>query len=661
MRVGCYLCRCGSGREGQISECIDPEELAARLTAHPDVAYVTHVDIACGEAGQEQIAEDIRRNRPDRVVVAACSPREHGVTFQRVMRQAELNPYLMHLANIREHVVWVTPDPAEALAKAEAQIRAGVARVSHQQPLTVTERQICADVLVVGAGPAGHKAALTLAEAGRHVVLVERSPILGGNPVRVEDLFPEMECAPCLMEPVTGAILHSEFPGSIEVMLTSSLADVKGSFGNFTVTVRREPRYVSTSECVGCGECLMACPAAGPNPLTLGRTERRAIDFELFGGLPNVPVLDPGLCGRFTPVDGVDVDCTVCRESCPVDGVIDFDDQERTEERQVGAIIVAVGSQEYELAGVEGLGFGSHPDVLSSWQFERLLAANGPTAGELLTSDGREAKNIALVYCAGSLDTEHVPYCSGICCRTALKFRHLIATKHPESQVTCYHRELVAPGKDALEMLAHGPSGDSGTRWVRYERPGDVRVHTEGTLAVEHTGRDGAGDRQEVDLVVLMAPVVPGPAVRELASILDVGLHPSGFFQELNGRTDATRSTTRGIYLAGACQAPMDLSTAMTQGVAAAGQVLASLVENRALTLDPVVAEVDSGRCSGCLSCLLVCPYRAITVTPQGRADVDPALCLGCGTCVVACPVGAMTGMHFTDEALFAEIQEVLR
>jgi heterodisulfide reductase subunit A len=668
MRVGCYICRCGPERDGQISSRVDVERLAARLRDLSDVDYVADLDVACGEAGQDLLAEDLRTRRPDRVVIAACSPRDHEQTFRSVLERAGTNPYLMHLANIREQVAWVTAGPEQALDKAEALVRAGVARVAYQEPLVREEREVCTDVMVIGAGPAGHRAALVLAEAGRRVTLVERSSLLGGLPVRVEDLFPALECAPCLMEPVTGQILHGDHPGTVDVRLLTEVVEVKGSLGNLTVRTRGVARHVSVSDCVGCGECVTACPVTVPDPVNLGRSERRAIDFELFGGLPSVPVLDPSACARHADGESADPGCTRCRDACPLDDVVDYDDLDRDEEHRVGAIIVTTGATEYDAGRLSGLGYGLHPDVLTARQVERLLAANGPTAGELLTQDGRRPQTVAIVNCAGSMDPEHVEYCSGICCRTSLKFHHLITRKAPDTSVVTFFREMVVPGKEAAEGYRHAKD-HPGSRWVRYQAPADLRVEPgPERIRLVHRTPDGGSETVEADLVVLMTPLVPDPSLAGLAATLDIATDPLGFLAELNPRSDVTRSSARGIHIAGSCRFPADLPTAMAEGAAAAGQVLATLVEGRPLLLETVVATVDDQRCSGCLSCLLVCPFQAVgrddTADPgvrPGAVFVDPTLCAGCGTCVASCPTGAMRARHFGDEALLAEIQEVLR
>ncbi len=192
-----YVCHCG----GLVSDRLDCASLVERIAAEPGVGYVSSVELACGDEGRATITEDLRQRRPDRVVVAACSPRDHPTTFEDVLVQAGMNPYLVQLVNVREQAAWVTPDRNEATSKAFRLVRGALARVKLHEPLEQGEVEICPDVLVVGGGPAGLAAALTLAEAGRKVTLLEKAPILGGLPVRIEDLFPRLECGPCVLEP----------------------------------------------------------------------------------------------------------------------------------------------------------------------------------------------------------------------------------------------------------------------------------------------------------------------------------------------------------------------------------------------------------------------------------------------------------------------------
>ncbi len=658
MKIGVYFCNCGAGDAGGVAGKIHAETVLTRLRAVPGFAYLERINFACSEEGQSFIENDIREKRPDRVVIAACSPREHEETFRRVLQRAGMNPYLMQMVNVREQIAWVTEDPARATEKAAAHLAAAVARVRLHEPLQKTELDVCPDVLVIGGGPAGLKTALSLANAGRKVTLVEKGPILGGAPVRREDVFPRMECGPCMLEPILGEVLHSDVSKNIEVRLLSEVVEVTGFFGNFNAKIRRSPRYV-TSACLGCGECIAPCPISVPNPVNLGMSERKAIDFEFFGGLPNVPFIDAKACARIAKGE----ECTKCREACPVEGAIAFDDREEVSEVQVGAIVIAVGAEVYDLGRLGNLGYGTLPDVYSSVEFERILAGNGPTGGALLTRAGKAPKSVAIVHCAGSMDPRHVAYCSAYCCLDAFKFDHLVSHKAAGTRIVNYYRTIVVPGKEEYAAYEHARR-DPEVQFVPYDDIADLEVRAAQGGGLEIEARH-AGSRPLVigfDMVVLMAPVVPSQSARTLGEMMEVSFDPSGFFGELHGCTDASRSKVRGIYLAGTCQAPMDIQRAMSQGMATTGYVLSDLVEGRKLEIEPVTAAVDEQRCSGCRTCVPVCPYKAITLDSEGDvARINPVLCMGCGTCVAACPSGSIKGNHFTTEEIFAEVEAVLR
>jgi heterodisulfide reductase subunit A len=646
VRVGVYFCRCG----GLVSDRLDSEAIAQELSG--DAAYFRSVELACGDEGKQAITEDIQRERPDRVVIAACSPRDHEQTFRGVVAAAGMNPFLMQMANIREQAAWVTSDRAEATTKALQLIRGAVARVRLHQPLESREIEVSSDVLVVGGGPAGLRAALTLAEAGRRVVLVEKGPILGGVPVTVEDIFPTMECGPCVLEPLLAEALRGPHARQIELLLLSEVEATAGSFGNFLVKLRRSPRYVDVATCIGCNLCVEACPATGPNPVNAGLSQRHAMDFAFFGGLPSAPYLDPSACLRFQGQD-----CDRCRAACPIPGVVRLDDREEIVERRVGAIVVAIGGALYDARHLAQLGYGL-PDVLTSLEFERVLASNGPTQGAIRLADGRVPESVAIVHCAGSLDPAHKEYCSGICCLEAFKFNLLVGKKLPAARVTHYTRTVVTPGKQEAVLFRDAVSRE-GTRMVSYTVPDRLRVEP----AEDGRKRVRLRSGSEVhDLVVLMPALVPSSGAARLAGILDLGLDRQGFFEELHGLVDVTRSRVRGIFVVGTCRAPVDLGRAMTEGASAAGLALASLVPGRMLELQAIHAVVDEERCSGCRVCLAVCPFKAISFDPERRrAAVDPALCTACGTCVAACPAAAMTGHHFTSQQIFAEIEGVLQ
>jgi heterodisulfide reductase subunit A len=243
-----------------------------------------------------------------------------------------------------------------------------------------------------------------------------------------------------------------------------------------------------------------------------------------------------------------------------------------------------------------------------------------------------------------------------VCCQYALKFNRLIRKKLPDARIEHFYKEMVTPGKEAFQLYRHA-AHDPGTAFSRYRHSSELRVESrDGALAIAH------GDRTvSADLVVLCPAMVPGPGSSKIADLFDISREGFGFFEELHGRLDAARSKRKGIFLAGACQRPADIENSIGQGMAAAAYILAGLVEGRELLLEPIVATVLAARCSGCKSCGMVCPYKAIGYAPDtGKAEVNAVLCQGCGTCVAACPAGAIKGNHFSDEQILAELEAIL-
>ncbi len=255
LRIGVYLCHCGSNIAGMV----DINKVARHSEGLGNVALVRDYRFMCSEPGQELIKQDIIESKLDRVVVAACSPLMHEQTFREACEEAGLNRYLFEMANVREHCAWVTRQGDRATEKAKALVSAAVAKAVYLEPLETKRVPVNPNTVVVGGGIAGIQAALNIAESGKKVYLVERSPTIGGYMSHFDKTFPTLDCSACILTPKMVAV--GKHP-NIELLTMSEIDDVSGYVGNFKVRIRKNPRYVRLDRCTGCGKCWEECPSS---------------------------------------------------------------------------------------------------------------------------------------------------------------------------------------------------------------------------------------------------------------------------------------------------------------------------------------------------------------------------------------------------------------
>ncbi|MCM8812323.1 MAG: CoB--CoM heterodisulfide reductase iron-sulfur subunit A family protein [Candidatus Omnitrophica bacterium] len=660
-RVGVFLCECGPN----LKEALDFPALIEAARLLDNVVLVKAFSLLCSGDGQQGLAEDIKTNQLTRVVIAGCSPREHEHTFKKVLKQAGINPYLLRIANIREQCAWIMSDKQQATDLAALMIKAAVRRVLVQEPLEEKEIDICPDVLVIGAGITGMSAALALAQKQRKVYLVEQLPCIGGKTVRYEESFPNMECAPCMLEPKMDAVLHNE---RIETLTCSDVQEVLGYFGNFEVKVKKRARGVDEPACIGCGACVEACPVELDNEFNENLSKRKAIYLPYPGVLPNVPVIDKAHCLRFQGKE-----CSLCEAACAF-GAVNYGQDDEVRELKVGAVIAATGFDLFDAAPLGNLGLGKIPDVYTSLAFERMMSASGPTEGKIVRRDGSVPRTIALVHCVGSRTAEHRDYCSGICCAYLAKFARLIHHKLPETQVLSIYSDLCFPGKK-MQPFFEQLIRETNTHYLRVRNPNALQIgQTDGVLEIagvdveEQANCAGGTLRREKRLnvradMVVLAPAMEGSRQAEpLSRLLDVPVDGARFFIEEHVKLSSFATARDGILVAGCAQSPQDVAGSVAQGVAAAGMVLSRLVPGEKIQLEPAVSVVDEKRCSGCKTCVDLCPYHAISYDGEKHVSViSGVLCRGCGICVAACPSGAIVGQHFRDEQICAEIQALLK
>ena len=654
LRIGVYVCHCGSN----IAGVVDVAELSRFAEGLPGVVLSRDYKYMCSDPGQELVKHDIVEHGLNRVVVAACSPNLHEPTFRRAAEDAGLNRFLVQMCNIREQVAWVTEDRSEALDKAKAHLAAAVRRVAHHEPLQRQFVRIVPRAMVVGGGIAGIQAALTLADAGKEVVLVEREPSIGGHMAMFDKTFPTLDCAACILTPkMTAVKLHP----NIKMLTYSTVESVEGSVGNYRVKVRRKPRYIDEEACVGCMQCIDGCvftKAKFPNPFDQGLGLRKPVYLPFPQAVPPVPIVDPETCLQLSRGQCKQGCVTACGER----NAFRFDQQERVEEYQVGAIIVATGFQAFDPSPIAYYGYGKYPNVYTSLEVERLLNAGGPTGGKLVLRDGSVPRRVGIVHCVGSRDANYHPYCSRVCCMYALKLAHLVLEKTEAEVYDCYI-DMRTPGKGFEEF--YNRVQNEGVQFVRGKvadiSPVDGRENGGGPLVMQVDDTLlGTIRKLEVDMVILAVALEPRDDASEVRRVFGISCSAEGFFLEKHPKLAPVNTANDGVLVAGACQGAKDIPDTVAQADAAAAKALV-LIDAGQIELEPNTAWVDEEMCSGCKTCIPLCPYKAIGHDPERMiAVIDPALCKGCGTCVAACPSGAAKQHLFGDEQVDAELEGLM-
>ena len=659
-RIGVFICHCGEN----IGKTVDCARVAEAARQWPGVVCAVDYRYTCSEPGQAQIRQAIQEHKLTGVVVGACSPRMHEKTFRKACAAAGLNPHLCEIANLREQCSWVHEDREAATLKAVDLLRSMVARVQRNTPLTAIRVPVTRRALVIGGGIAGIQAALDIADGGTEVILVERSPSLGGHMAQLSETFPTLDCSQCIMTPrMVEAASHPR----IRLETYSEVEQIAGYVGNFEVTIRRKARSVDPQKCTGCGTCWQKCPQKKlPSEFDEGLGLRTAIGIPFPQAVPNKPVIDRAHCIKFK-----NGRCGACQKLCPT-GAIDYTQQDELSTEKVGAIVVATGFQVLPKDRLPAYADGDHPDVITGLQFERLASASGPTAGEIRRpSDGKTPQTVVFVQCAGSRDREKGrAYCSKICCMYTAKHAMLYRHKVHGGRAIVLCMDVRTPGKGYDEFYRRAVEQDG----VTYLRSRAARIYGEdGQLVVQAADTLNGGERLDLkaDLVVLASAAIPQADVRAMAQKLGIGYDADGWLSEAHPKLRPVETNTAGIFLAGACQGPKDIPESVAQASAAAAKALGLFAASELLR-DPVVARVNRllpplfSTCTGCFTCAAACPYQAIEREEirdrQGGlikrvARVNRGLCQGCGTCVALCRSKSIDLDGFTDEEVFSALE----
>jgi len=609
-RVGVFICHCGTN----IGGTVDVEAVAEYARTLPDVALADTNLYTCAEDGLANIKNAIKDNNLNKVVVASCTPRTHAPLFQATVEEAGLNKYLFTFVNIREHCSWVhMKEKDEATKKAKDLIRMGVARarllVAQEEPRIPVEKS----ALVIGGGPAGMSAALSLAKQGYPVHLVEKEKELGGFTRNLNSLFVVHKKTDEVIGPLIESI--TKHP-NIKLYLGSDITNVHGYIGNFEVKIS---------------------------------------------------------------TNGKDTDV------------------------KVGTIVVATGAIEYSKEGLYG--YNVYKNVVTATEFEILCKKR--TLPKI--------EKIAFIQCAGSRGQDK-SYCSRICCNVAIKnaihladnYENVLGLtkeetkaadapkaevpadeKAPEEiterrrrrrgrggeegavteerrgpgdrvEVTVFNRDIMSYGVE--HELEYNRAREKRVRFVRYIPDHRPEVTMKGEqLMIKYFHETLQTDREmPVDMIVLSTPLIARPEAGDLSKMLKVPIGQDGFFLEAHVKLRPVDFATDGIFIAGTAKGPADIAESMDQGLAAASRAAIPLAQGY-VQAEAITAVVDHDICSGCGTCIDICPYGAITKNDEGLAEVISAACKGCGCCAASCPELAISMNNYTDDQLLAEALAALK
>lgn len=610
--VGVYICHCG----GNISDSVNVEALRNFVQSLPGVSVARDHPFMCSDPGQELILKDLQEGLVDRVVIASCSPSLHERTFRKVLERAGANPYIYEHANIREQVSWVHSGEA-ATAKAYALIAAAIAKARLLKPLEPLRIDALSHATVIGGGVAGMKAALNLADRGITVALVEKSSFLGGRILTLNEVAPHGVAAANIVADLVKEVIDHPL---ISLYLSAKVTEFEGYVGNFKLTVERDSQR--------CSDHL--------NP--------SGIFDHLWSSLAKRDVL----AGK------------------------------ASEQINTGAIIIATGFKPYKPSKGE-YGYAEFPQVITLPELIEELRKE-KNSRDVLTLAGRPIRNMAIIHCVGSRQIPGIhdegdrgylnEYCSRVCCSTALFTALQIRKNHPRTRVFQIYRDIRTYGRGQEELYRE--TAGSGVIFVRFEPENPPVVEKSINLAssplivrVKDTLTFGEEVLIPADLVVLAVGMEPND-IDDLIKLMKLPVGADRFLLEVHPKLRPVELRNEGIFIAGTCQAPMDITEACNSASAAASKV-SILLSRGYVELDPFVAEVDQEKCLGTGACVDAClrsgAIELVDVEVRGsvvrKARVVPALCMGCGACVAVCPTGAIQVRGYTLEQYEAMVNAI--
>ncbi|MED5515158.1 MAG: CoB--CoM heterodisulfide reductase iron-sulfur subunit A family protein [SAR324 cluster bacterium] len=393
-------------------------------------------------------------------------------------------------------------------------------------------------ILVIGGGISGVTTAIEASEVGRDVILVEKTPTLGGRVSGFHQYFPKL-CPPTCGLEINYKRLRAN--PHVQVYTNSEVLSVTGDAGEFKVKVRKNPTFVN-EKCVACDHCTDVCPSERSNDFNAGMDKTKSIFLPNKMAYPPRYVIDRPTC---------ETGCSKCVDACKY-GAIDLEMQVQEFEIEVTSVVVATGWKPYDAKNLTNLGFSSVPNVINNIMMERISSVSGPTKGQILRpSDQKPVETIAFVQCAGSRDENHLPYCSSICCLGSLKHTKYVLEQNPDAKIYIFYIDIRTAGK--YEDFVAKVQAEKNVRMIKGKvakisegENGNVLVEAEDThnLTKVHL---------EVDMIVLATGMES--SLRGQEKIAGIELDEYGFVP--------AELQKIGIFSAGVAKRPVDVNSSI--------------------------------------------------------------------------------------------------
>ena len=640
-KIGVFICQCGSN----ISDVVDVEKTKSAIAEIEGVHVLKITMFACSDSAQKEIIDDITENHLEGLVVASCSPKLHVPTFRNVAKRAGLNPFQYVQVNIREQSSWAHSDQPElATEKAIQLIKAGITKVQFARALTPIEINAENAVAVIGAGITGLRTALCLAALGTRVYLLEREHFIGGRIPQWGKFTGSDRSGKEIIDGLYDELLSND---NIELYTGVEFDSMNGSVGDFTLKFNEHPRFIKENinpETIT--ELIESCPVRIADPFNFGKTDMSAVYFKYPGAKPNIPVAD--------------VNALKAQEEYfkKFSDSLDPNQSKKQHQVHIGAVILSTGFDPYKPANGE-LGYGQHPDIITLDELKRKLE----TEGRISSWNAKPIHQIAFIYCVGSCQAEgDNKYCSRICCTTTLDTSIQIKKANPEIHCIHLYRQMRSYGK---QELIYEEACRNGDLFLKFEDddPPDVTVDKQ-QISVKIRDQLTMGTELEVhpDLLVLVTGMVPSEGFEKTAELFKAPLGRDKFFNEVHPKLRPVETVIDGIYIAGTCQGPKNISESVKSGLSAVSKAYALLREEK-IELDPTIATIDPGKCNWCDLCSDICPFNAIKMEEhKGKqvAVVLSASCKGCGMCNPVCPTDAIDLIGYTNNEMEGMIDSLI-